>query len=250
VRILAADNYDDMSGKAAAIIISKVRHASRTVLGLATGGTPKATYEKLVQDHQKHYTSYQNVASFNLDEYVGLHSDDKNSYHYYMETHLFRGIDIPKDRCYLPDGLAEDIYAECRQYDELIDRFGGVDLQLLGIGENGHIGFNEPGTSFTSMTHVVDIEESTRHANARFFNDVSEVPTQAITMGIHNILQSREIVLLASGSSKAEAIARLFNEGIHPDFPASVLKNHRHVTVIADQDALSGVTMGEERAID
>lgn len=250
MRIIEAADYDDMSQKAAGRIINKVSKSEQIVLGLATGGTPEATYEELVKDHQKQRTSYRHVSTVNLDEYVGLPADNKNSYHAYMKTHFFNHIDIPKDQYHLPNGMARDVQEECERYDDLIRSLGGIDLQLLGIGINGHIGFNEPETPFTSTTHVVKIAESTREANARYFNHIDEVPTHAITMGIQTILQSREIILLASGQHKAEAVAQLINGGIQTGFPASVLKNHRDVTVIADREALSGVTLREERAID
>jgi glucosamine-6-phosphate deaminase len=211
-------------------------------LGLATGGTPKGLYDRLIQDHKEHGTFYKHVTSFNLDEYVGMKPQDPNSYHYYMADALFNHIDIDVSNTHVPNGLADTPEEECRRYDEMIQNHGGIDLQILGIGQNGHIGFNEPGTSFNSPTHIVTLEESTRKANARYFNSLDEVPTQAITMGIESIMKSKEILLLISGEAKAEAMYQLLNGEITEDFPASILKKHHCVTIIADQEALAKVS--------
>jgi glucosamine-6-phosphate deaminase len=245
MHIIPVKDFNDLGRKASQFIIQLVREKPDAVLGLATGSTPKSTYKELIQDHRLNGTSYQHVRTVNLDEYVGLAKDNPNSYHYFMRDQLFNHIDIPDRNIYIPNGLASDLDEECRRYDRLITELGGVDLQILGIGRNGHIGFNEPGTSFEVMTHVVDLTLDTRKANARFFNTLEEVPKQAITMGIKNILQSRSILLLASGPSKADAMARLLNESkITNAFPASSLHQHRNVTVIADEDALSMVYLG------
>lgn len=241
MKIVQVKDYKEMSQKAAEVIIHKVKQENRINLGLATGGTPKGLYEAMIEDHQKNGTSYQHVTTFNLDEYIGLKEQDPNSYHYYMAEALFNHIDIPKFQTYLPNGLAADYNHECEQYDRLIQALGGIDLQVLGIGQNGHIGFNEPGTSFQSATHIVTLEESTRKANARYFNTLDDVPTHAITMGISSIMNSKEILLLISGEEKADAMQKLLHGEISEDFPASVLKRHSHVTIIADQKALSGV---------
>ncbi|HET7521751.1 MAG TPA: glucosamine-6-phosphate deaminase [Bacillales bacterium] len=239
MRIIRVKNRWEMSEKAAQVIIEKVKTHPFAVLGLATGGTPKGTYVNLIENHQKEGTSYAGVRTVNLDEYVGLPPDHKNSYHHFMNKHLFRGLDLPEEQIFLPNGMADDLDAECRRYDALIDALGGIDLQLLGIGKNGHIGFNEPDTSFQTKTHVVELTHSTRKANARFFENINEVPTHAITMGIASILASKEILLLASGKNKAEAMRRLWEEDVNEAFPASALKMHEHVIVIADEDALS-----------
>ncbi|WP_337050354.1 glucosamine-6-phosphate deaminase [Priestia megaterium] len=242
MNIIQVKNYSEMSAKAADMLISKLHEKRNMNLGLATGGTPKGLYDRLIQDHKEHGTSYKQVTSFNLDEYVGMKPQDPNSYHYYMADALFNHIDIDVSNTHVPNGLADTPEEECRRYDEMIQNHGGIDLQILGIGQNGHIGFNEPGTSFNSPTHIVTLEESTRKANARYFNSLDEVPTQAITMGIESIMKSKEILLLISGEAKAEAMYQLLNGEITEEFPASILKKHHSVTIIADQEALSKVS--------
>ncbi len=227
-----------MSQKAAAYIIDKVRVKPNLKLGLATGGTPIGTYQNLIKDHQEHGTSYQQVVTFNLDEYIGISSDHENSYRFYMNDHLFNHIDIPIGQTFIPNGNADNIEAECVRYEQLIQHYGGIDLQILGIGSNGHIGFNEPGTSFHSKTHVIDLAPSTIKANARFFSSLAEVPTKAITMGISTIMNSKEILLLVSGENKKEAMKKLSTGEISESFPASVLRNHSNVTIMVDQAAL------------
>lgn len=238
MKLIEVKDYDEMSQRAADCIIEKIHSTKKPVLGLATGGTPKGLYEALIHDHEQNGTSYGNVTSFNLDEYIGLPKEDPNSYYHYMESNLFNHIDIPEEAVHLPSGTKEDLEEECKDYDAMIEKTGGIELQLLGIGENGHIGFNEPGTSFASGTHIVDLAQSTREANARYFDSLEEVPKRAITMGIATIMKSREIVLLVSGKAKQEAMKRLFEGDITEDFPASILNQHPHVTVIADEEAL------------
>lgn len=211
---------------------------SRSVLGLATGGTVKGVYSELVKLYSEGQLSFSHAASFNLDEYYGMEKNDVNSYFRYMKEHLFHHVDFLPGSNHLPDGMAADPIHECSRYEEMIEKAGGVDLQLLGIGENGHIGFNEPGTSFQERTHLVTLTDSTKKANARYFKSLEDVPGQAITMGIGTIMKSRSILLLASGAKKAEAIERLWNGEVTEDFPASVLKRHPNVTVIADEEAL------------
>ncbi|MFE4353311.1 glucosamine-6-phosphate deaminase [Peribacillus butanolivorans] len=241
MNIIKVQDYKEMSQSAANIVIRKVKENSKIKLGLATGGTPKGTYDTLIEDHMQNNTSYENVTSFNLDEYIGLDSNDPNSYHYYMDQSLFAQININKEQTYLPNGTADNLDKECTRFDKMIETLGGIDLQILGIGQNGHIGFNEPGTSFSSGTHVVALEESTRQANARYFDSIDEVPTHAITMGIATIMKSKEILLLISGEEKAETLKKLIHGEITEEFPASILKKHNNVTIIADQKALSGV---------
>ncbi|WP_195695081.1 glucosamine-6-phosphate deaminase [Priestia megaterium] len=243
MNIIQVKNYSEMSAKAADMLISKLHEKPNMNLGLATGGTPKGLYDRLIQDHKEHGMSYKHVTSFNLDEYVGMKPQDPNSYHYYMADALFNHIDIDASSTHVPNGLADTPEEECRRYDEMIQIHGGIDLQILGIGQNGHIGFNEPGTSFNSPTHIVTLEESTRKANARYFNSLDEVPTQAITMGIESIMKSKEILLLISGEAKAEAMYQLLNGEITENFPASILKKHQCVTIIADQEALAKVNL-------
>ncbi|TLS38766.1 glucosamine-6-phosphate deaminase [Pseudalkalibacillus caeni] len=241
MRVIEVDNYDEMSEKAAELILEKIKENKHANLGLATGGTPVGTYRCLIKDHTENKTSYKNVQTFNLDEYIGIDPDNPNSYHSYMKANLFDHIDIPAAQTHIPNGNAEDLAIECLRYDKMIEEKGGIDLQLLGIGTNGHIGFNEPGTPFASHTHVVELAQSTREANARYFNSLDEVPTHALTMGISSILASKGIVLLASGEMKADAIYELLYGKIDEEMPASALRKHSNVTLIADKDALKKV---------
>ncbi|RIW34662.1 glucosamine-6-phosphate deaminase [Bacillus salacetis] len=238
MKLIEVKDYQEMSRRAAEFIIEKVRNAHAINLGLATGGTPVGTYQCLVEDHKKNLTSYKNVTTFNLDEYVGLSGKNPNSYRYYMNENLFNHIDIDASHTHIPQGNAEDLEKECIFYEQEIERHGGIDLQVLGIGSNGHIGFNEPGTSFNTGTHIVDLAPSTREANARYFASQEEVPSKAITMGISTILKSKEILLLVSGERKQEALVKLFEGEVDERFPASVLKNHPCVTIIADEAAI------------
>ncbi|MEH7883468.1 glucosamine-6-phosphate deaminase [Bacillus sp. JJ1609] len=237
MKLIKTSTYEELSLMAAAQIISKIHANQRLNLGLATGSTPTGVYKRLIQDHDENTTSYKQVNTFNLDEYIGISKKDPNSYHYFMCENLFDHIDIPLDHTHIPDGTAEDLDEECRRYEQFIQEHGGIDLQILGIGQNGHIGFNEPGTPFGSRTHIINLAESTRMANSRFFESLEDVPTQAITMGIASIMESKEIFLLVSGASKAEALARLVNGEVSEQFPASVLKNHQNVTIFADKEA-------------
>ncbi|MGM0874505.1 MAG: glucosamine-6-phosphate deaminase [Bacillota bacterium] len=241
MKIIEVKNYQEMSKAAAQYIINKLKYSPQITLGLATGGTPQGVYQHLIEDHQQNATSYEHVTSFNLDEYIGLSKDDPNSYYHYMYENLFKHINISPQHTHIPSGMNQDLQAECDEYENKIQQLGGIDLQLLGIGSNGHIGFNEPGTSFQSMTHVVDLAPSTREANSRYFNSVDEVPTQAITMGINSIFKSKEILLLASGKAKQDAMVKLLNGDVTENFPASILKQHPNATVIADENALLSV---------
>ncbi|CEG21417.1 Glucosamine-6-phosphate deaminase 1 [Planococcus massiliensis] len=210
------------------------------VLGLATGSTPEGIYQGFIQEYNKGKVSFKNVTTFNLDEYTGLKKDDPNSYCYFMNEKLLRHIDIAMERVHIPSGTAVDLKSECLKYERAIERAGGIDIQVLGIGENGHIGFNEPGASFSSRTHVVDLADSTIQANSRFFKSVDEVPKQAISMGIQTIMDSKEILLLISGEAKADAVAKLLEEEVSEDLPASILKKHANITVIIDEAAFKG----------
>jgi glucosamine-6-phosphate deaminase len=238
MRLIRTENYQEMSLEAGKIIVKKIHSKPNITLGLATGSTPKGVYDYLIQDHKENGTSFEQVNTINLDEYAGLPAKDPQSYHYFMGQNLFNHIDISEGHSHIPNGTAIDLDKECLRYEELIKDLGGVDLQLLGIGQNGHIGFNEPGTSFNSRTHLVTLAQDTREANSRFFHSIGDVPTHAITMGIASILDSKEILLLVSGINKAEALSKFMNGEISEDFPASALKNHKNVTVIADRDAL------------
>jgi glucosamine-6-phosphate deaminase len=239
MKVVAVKNFDEMSQYAAAIISHQVKEKPNSVLGLATGGTVVGTYKELIKDHEQNKTSYENIHTVNLDEYLGIEKNHPNSYHHFMMENLFSQININQDNIHIPNGLAKDYEQESKAYEKVISDLGGVDLQLLGIGVNGHIGFNEPGTPFNSETHVVELEESTRQANLRFFNSIDEVPTHAITMGISTIMKSKKVLLLVSGKTKAEILEKVINEEINETIPATVLKNHPDVTIIADEEALS-----------
>ncbi|MBY8911530.1 glucosamine-6-phosphate deaminase [Bacillus sp. YC2] len=237
MNVIKCRNYEELSQKAAAIIAETMKQKPDAVLGLATGGTPEGVYKELVRMHRTEGLSFQNVSTINLDEYAGLSPEDKNSYHYYMNTHLFAHIDSRKDRHFLPDGRANDLEAECERYDRLAESLGGADIQLLGIGHNGHIGFNEPGTPFQSRTHVVELDEETRQANARYFPSIDQVPKKAVTMGIETILSGKRLLIMASGKSKAQAVKQLLDGNISESFPASALHLHPDVTVLIDEEA-------------
>lgn len=238
MKVIRVKNYEELSQKAAEILLSEIKGNAKAVLGLATGSTPLGLYKLLIKDHQINRTSYKDIQTVNLDEYIELPPDHPQSYRYFMNHQLFNHIDIPTDQTHIPNGNAKILKEECLRYESLIKAVGGIDVQILGIGNNGHIGFNEPGTFFNSRTHIVQLEESTRQANSRFFGSLDEVPKQAITMGIETILESRKIILLASGKSKMDAIKRLLTDEPNEDFPASALKFHSNVYVIADEEAL------------
>ncbi|MFC0469852.1 glucosamine-6-phosphate deaminase [Halalkalibacter kiskunsagensis] len=238
MNLVKVKNHEEMSENACRIIMNKVSSLSSPVLGLATGSTPERLYELLIKEYERKSITFSHVTTFNLDEYVGLGETHSNSYRYFMDHHLFKKIDIPKSRTHVPNGTGGDLKRECHYYEELIENVGGIDLQILGLGLNGHIGFNEPGTPFSAKTHIVDLDFSTRKANARFFRSVKEVPTQAITMGIETILRSKQILLLVSGEQKSEALQRLLDGEVSEEFPASVLRNHPNVTIIADAAAV------------
>lgn len=241
MNLIKVKNYQEMSNEACRKVLKKMKEVERPVLGLATGSTPIGLYERLIEEYRNNRVSFKNVVTFNLDEYVGLTKDNPASYYFFMMEKLFDHIDIPPENIHIPNGVADDLHQECVRYEEMIREAGQIDLQILGIGLNGHIGFNEPGTKFTSRTHVVKLTESTRKANSRFFNSIDEVPTEAITMGIETIMESKEIILLVSGENKAETVARLLNGEVSEDFPASILHKHKNVTVIADEAALKKV---------
>jgi glucosamine-6-phosphate deaminase len=224
-------NYDALSDRAAKIFLAAIRRNPRIVLGLPTGRTPVAMYERVVAACNREYHCFRDVTTFNLDEYAGIESTHPGSYCAFMNEHLFDHVDIQKGNEHIPNGMAPDLDAECARYEREIDAAGGLDLTFLGLGSNGHIGFNEPGTPFDSRTRVVALTDSTRAANAPLFPD-GNVPTHAITMGIVTILESKSIVLLASGEKKRAAIERLRNREITDGFPASALWNHADVTVL------------------
>lgn len=232
------DNLSEMGRASADIFSALIKTKPDCVLGLATGSTPVPLYAELVRRCVAGDIDFSEVKSVNLDEYAGLAPGHPQSYRHFMQQHLFDNINIKPENTRLPDGLADDIPAMCAEYDETIIKWGGIDLQLLGIGHNGHIGFNEPGEVFTLKTHLVQIAARTRMANARFFEgDAQKVPAQAVTMGIGNIMGARKILLMVSGASKARILRRSLFGDVTPKVPASVLQLHPDVTVIADREA-------------
>ncbi|MBM7666709.1 glucosamine-6-phosphate deaminase [Solibacillus kalamii] len=229
---IEAANYDELSKIAATIFIDQLKKDSATVFGMATGGTPEGFYKKLVAAYKAGEISFKQAKSFNLDEYIGINPANEASYHYYMDYNLFNHIDMKRENIYLPAGNKSNLEKAAAEYDALINAAGNIDIQLLGIGVNGHIGFNEPGTPFDLGTNIVELAQSTREANQVYFDSIDDVPTHAITMGIKTILSSKKIVLLISGASKQEAFDRLRSGVVTEDFPASALHNHPDVTVI------------------
>lgn len=239
IRIYQEKDYEAMSRRAANVIAAEVIRKPDCVLGLATGSTPIGTYQNLIRMYNNGELSFKEVTSVNLDEYKGLAPTHDQSYRYFMNDNLFNHVDIRMDHTNVPDGLAEDADAECARYDELVASLGYADIQLLGLGHNGHIGFNEPDSCYTKPTHVVDLTESTIDANARFFASADEVPRQALTMGMGCIMAARRVLLIANGEGKADAIYKAFCGPITPECPASILQLHPDVVVICDEAALS-----------
>ena len=237
MRIYLEKDYEAMSRRAAHIIAAEVYRNPECVLGLATGSTPVGTYKQLIAWNQQGDLSFKNVRTVNLDEYKGLSGDHDQSYRYFMNTNLFDHIDIDKANTNVPNGLAEDAEAECIAYDELVASLGYADLQLLGLGHTGHIGFNEPAADFPAMTHEVELEEVTRQANKRFFASIDDVPTAAYTMGIGTVMSARKVLMVVTGRDKAEILKKSFFGPVTPEVPASILQFHPDVTVICDEAA-------------
>lgn len=241
MKIIRAKDYQDMSRKAANIISAQVIMKPNCVLGLATGSTPIGAYEKLVEWCQKGDLDFSGVTTVNLDEYKGLTKDNDQSYYYFMNDHLFSKVNIDPKRTFLPDGTEPDSTKACEDYNQVIESVGGVDLQLLGLGHNGHIGFNEPSDIFKAKTHCVDLTETTVQANKRFFASIDDVPRQAYTMGIQTIMQAKKILVVVSGADKAGIVKEAFFGAITPKVQASVLQLHSDVILVADEAALSEV---------
>ena len=239
MRLIQAKDYIDISKKAADIIAAKILLKPNCMLGLATGSTPIGTYQNLIEKYEQGELDFSNVHSINLDEYQGLSKEHPQSYRFFMDTNFFNHINIKQENTFIPDGLAENSSIACSQYNDLLTSIGTRDLQLLGIGTNGHIGFNEPSNEFKKNVHCVQLSDSTIKANSRFFETIDDVPTFAYTMGIGNIMDSETILLLASGKEKAQAIFDSFFGPITPNVQASILQLHKDVIVIADQEALS-----------
>jgi glucosamine-6-phosphate deaminase len=238
MRIYQESDYEAMSRRAANLISAEVIRQPDCVLGLATGSTPIGTYKQLAVWNQRGDFSFKEVRTVNLDEYKGLSPTHDQSYRYFMQTNFFDHIDIRGENTHVPDGLTPEPEAECARYDALVQSLGYADLQLLGLGRNGHIGFNEPCDCFVKATHVVDLSESTIDANARFFETREDVPRQALTMGIGCIMAARRVLLIASGADKADAVYNAFCGPITPQCPASILQLHNDVVLVGDKAAL------------
>lgn len=241
MKIYKAKDYKDMSRKAANIISAQVIMKPNCVLGLATGSTPIGTYDQLVEWYNKGDLDFSEVTTVNLDEYKGLPRTNDQSYYYFMHQHLFDRVNIDPERTNVPNGMEPDAEKECGRYEELIRSLGGVDLQLLGLGHNGHIGFNEPGEAFEKETHCVDLTESTIEANKRFFASADDVPKQAYTMGIKTIMQAKKILIVVTGENKADIVERAFFGPVTPEVPASILQLHNDVTLVGDEEALAKI---------
>lgn len=237
--VIVKDNYESLSNEAAQIVADRLRRKPNLVLGLATGSTPLGLYKELIRMHKEEGLDFSRVTTFNLDEYVGLPPTHDQSYRYFMQKNLFDHINIPERFVHVPDGMANDIDAHCEWYEEEIRRAGGIDVQVLGIGANGHIAFNEPGSSLGSRTRVKTLTDKTRWDNARFFESAREVPKYALTMGVGTIMDAKELVLVANGAGKAEAIRAAAEGPITAQCPASVIQLHRKAFVIVDKDAAS-----------
>jgi glucosamine-6-phosphate deaminase len=232
MKYIEVETYEELSTKAAELIASVVKSKPESVLGLATGSSPLGTYDGLIKAYNNGEVDFSKVTTINLDEYIGLTPDNDQSYRYFMETNLFSKINVRKDYTFVPDGCAKDIEKECKEYDERISALGGIDIQLLGIGLDGHIGFNEPCDVFVKETHLVDLDPSTIEANARFFSSIDDVPKQAVTMGMGGIMGAKKVLLIANGKNKEEIVKKAFFGPITPKVPASVLQLHPDVTVI------------------
>ncbi|MDO4720849.1 MAG: glucosamine-6-phosphate deaminase [Peptostreptococcaceae bacterium] len=239
MRIITVNDYEEMSLVAARFLAAQLLLKPSSVLGLATGSTPEGMYAHLVRMYEQEGLDFSRATCFNLDEYLGLSSDHPQSYHFYMERHLFSKVNLPPTRRRLPETDGKDPELSCLAYEKEIAQAGGIDLQVLGIGVNGHIGFNEPDDKFTAATHIVDLEESTIEANARFFGSRDEVPRRAMTMGVGSIFKAEKILLLASGASKAKAVHEALRGAIRPQLPASILQLHSQVICIIDREAAS-----------
>ena len=228
-----------IGGAAAALFSAQVISKPDSVLGLATGSTPIPTYSKMIELYRAGAVDYSQVTTFNLDEYVGLDHDHEQSYYYFMMENLFKGINVPQENIHVLSGTAADPQAECANYEKMIEQAGGIDLQILGIGRNGHIAFNEPDDIFPSVTHVVELTPSTIEANKRFFADINDVPRRALSMGIGSIMKARSILIIATGADKAEAVKAMIQGPVTPRCPASVLQLHPCVNVMLDGAAAS-----------
>lgn len=240
MRVIICENYEELSIKAAQIVASQVTLKPDSVLGLATGSTPEGMYAQLADMNKRGELDFSDITTFNLDEYYPISDDNDQSYHYFMQKHLFSKVNVKPENIHILDGTTDDPEKECAAYDAAIKNAGGIDLQILGIGKNGHIGFNEPETNLNAKTHLTSLTSSTIKANSRFFKSEDEVPKAALTMGIRSILLSRKVVLLASGAGKHEVIKQLLEGGITTHIPATMLNVHQDVTLICDKSAFHG----------
>jgi glucosamine-6-phosphate deaminase len=238
-KLTVTQDYEEMSLKAAELIAREIRKNPYCVLGLATGSTPLGLYRELIRMYEEDELDFSHVRTFNLDEYYGLAPDHPQSYHHYMYKNFFGHININPKNIHIPDGLAENYVSYCKQYEKKIKKAGGIDWQILGIGRNGHIGFNEPGSELSSRTRLIELTEQTIKDNSRFFEKIEDVPRKAITMGIATIMESKNILLLASGENKADAIYKAFEGPVTKEVPASFLQYHPRVTLIIDKPAAS-----------
>ena len=241
MRIYRAKDYEEMSRKAANLIAAQVIMKPDCVLGLATGTTPVGTYRQLVEGYEKGDLDFSAVKTVNLDEYKGLSPENNQSYRYFMNENLFRHVNICLENTNVPNGLAEDAEAECARYNQVIRDLGGIDLQLLGLGVNGHIGLNEPDDAFAKETHLVTLTQSTIDANSRLFDRIEDVPHYAFTMGIRSIMQARKILVVANGENKADIIKKAFFGPVTPQVPASILQMHPDVILVGDEAALGKI---------
>ena len=238
MKVIVTKNTEELAEQALQVMLDVVKNKPNAVIGLATGSSPVGLYKKMIEDCKNNGTSYANIKSVNLDEYVGLGIESDQSYVYFMNDNLFKGIDIKQENTNLPNGKAADMAKECERYTALLNSMP-QDIQLLGIGANGHIGFNEPNTPFNSTTHIVELEEDTRRDNARFFASLDEVPTHAITMGISNIMNAKKILVVANGANKAKAVYQMIKGEVSENCPASILQKHNDVVVVVDEAAYS-----------
>ncbi|KHE73024.1 glucosamine-6-phosphate deaminase [Halobacillus sp. BBL2006] len=245
MKIIKVADYDEMSRKSAEMFYHLIHKQPEIRLGLATGSTPIGFYDQLVGFLKSEEVDVSKLLTFNLDEYIGLKQNSPQSFYAFMKEHFYQPVGLRDDQTFIPDGTVQDPKKESEHYEQLIQQAGGIDIQLLGVGTNGHIGFNEPGTPFNQRTHEVKLKESTREANARFFDSKDVVPTRAITMGIETILDAKKVVLLASGERKAEAIYQLVQGEVSGSWPITALKNHPDVTLFVDKDAASKLFVNE-----
>ena len=241
VKVLVCDSYETLSKKAAGILAGIINVKPDAVLGLATGSSPVGTYKELIKLFEAGLLDFSKVRTYNLDEYYPIDPENDQSYHYFMNVNLFDHVNIDKANVHVPDGNAPDMDKACKDYEAMLDEIGGVDIQVLGIGGNGHIGFNEPADVFVGPTHVVGLTESTIQANSRFFEKIEDVPTKAISMGVGSIMKAKKILLVANGAGKAKAIADTLEGPITPQVPASILQLHHDVTIIIDEAAAAGL---------